>query len=100
MKRTFKEIGGTSFHDTVINCSVTTLKKVLGPPKYELNDGEEKVNFEWAMETDSGDVFTVYDYKEYRSLNENEVIEWHIGGHSKVITEQAKREIQEAIAKS
>jgi hypothetical protein len=99
MKRTFKEIGGTSFHDTVINCSVTTLKKVLGPPDYKGNDGEGKINFMWEMEEDNGDVFTVYDWEEYRSLNENEVIEWHIGGHSKVITEQAKCEIRNEIVK-
>jgi len=52
------------------------------------------------METEAGDVFTVYDWKEYRSLNENEMIEWHIGGMNRAITEQAKREIREAIAKS
>ena len=51
------------------------------------------------METSEGDVFTVYDWKEYRSLNENELIEWHIGGANKYATEQAGREIREAIVK-
>mgnify|MGYP003658316002 CR=1 FL=1 len=78
MKKTFKEIGGTSFYDTVIESTVNELK----------------VNFEWEMETSNGDVFTVYDWKEYRSLSGNEVVEWHIGGHSKRVTEQAKREIE------
>jgi len=100
MKLTTKGADGTSFHDTTINCSVSTLKKVLGEPQYECNDGSDKVNFDWTMETDEGDVFTVYDWKEYRSLNENEMIEWHIGGMSKQVTEQARREIREAIAKS
>ena len=50
------------------------------------------------METDNGDVFTVYDWKEYRSIKTPyETIEWHIGGRSKQITEQAKREIMETI---
>ena len=100
MKKTFKELNGTSFHDTTINCSVSTLKKVLGEPDCDINDGEDKVNFEWDMETSNGDVFTVYDWKEYRSLNENEMIEWHIGGHNGSVTEQAKHEIRNAIAKS
>lgn len=100
MKTTTKEVEGTSFHDTVINCSVSTLRKVLGEPAYDNNDGEDKTNFEWFMETNDGDVFTVYDWKEYRSINENEIIEWHIGGHKSEVTEQAKREIREAIAKS
>ena len=98
MKKTFKEIGGTSFHDTTINCSLSILRKVLGEPEYSGNDGKGKINFEWEMETDSGDVFTVYDWKEYRSIKTPYVtIEWHIGGMSKQITEQAKREIMETI---
>ena len=100
MQRTFRSIGGTSFHNTTIKCSVSTLTKVLGEPDYSGNDGEDKVNFEWNMETDNGDVFTVYDWKEYRSLNENEMIQWHIGGTDRTITEQAAREIRNAIAKS
>jgi hypothetical protein len=100
MQRTFRSIGGTSFHNTTIKCSVSTLIKVLGEPECAINDGEDKVNFEWEMETNDGDVFTVYDWKEYRSLNENEMIEWHIGGMSRSITENAAREIRDAIAKS
>jgi len=100
MKPTQKETSGTSFYDTTINCSVATFKKVLGEPVYDGNDGLDKVNFEWEMETEEGDVFTVYDWKEYRPLNENEIIEWHIGGMSGRITEQAKREIKEAIVQN
>ena len=99
MKITTQSANGTSFHNTVINCSVATLRKVLGEPVNECNDGQDKVNFDWEMETNTGDVFTVYDWKEYRILNENEIIEWHIGGNSRGITEQAKREIRDAIAK-
>jgi len=97
MKATSKSVDGTSFHDTTIKCSTSTLRKVLGEPECEVNDGEDKVNFEWTLETDNGDVFTVYDWKEYRILNENEMIEWHIGGHNREVTEQAKSEIIEVI---
>ena len=100
MKTTKKEVGGTSFHGTVMNCSVSTLKKVLGEPVYDGNTGDDKVNFEWNMETNDGDVFTVYDWKEYRSINEDEVIEWHIGGFNESAKEEAKYEIREAIVKS
>jgi len=99
MKPTKKDVNGTSFHNTTINCSVSTLRKVLGEPYDENNSGEDKVNFEWIMETDNGDVFTVYDWKEYRVLNENETIEWHIGGHNQNVTEDAKYEFRNAIAK-
>ena len=97
MKPTEKEANGTSFHSTTINCSVSTLRKVLGEPYCEGNDGKDKVNFEWIMETDDGGVFTVYDWKEYRTLNENEMIEWHIGGHDRTVTSQAKQLIEEKI---
>jgi hypothetical protein len=99
MKKTSQSIDGTSFHNVVVKCSLSTLTKVLGNPDCSGNDGENKINFEWEMETNDGDVFTVYDWKEYRSLNENELIEWHIGGTSRSITEQAAREIRDAIAK-
>lgn len=97
MKKTFKEINGTSFYGTVISTTVCALKQILGEPYYSQNDGEDKINYEWKMETNVGDVFTVYDWKEYRSLNEDEIIKFHIGGVSKVITEQAKNEMHDAL---
>lgn len=97
MHATSKSTGGTSFHGTVVRASVNELTKVLGEPAYSQNDGEDKVNFEWEMETKSGDVFTVYDWKEYRSISKDEVIEWHIGGFSKSTTEAAYTEIYEAL---
>jgi hypothetical protein len=97
MKPTFKEIGGASFHDTTIGTTVHTLIKLLGKPNYSGNDGKDKVNFQWEMETSNGDVFTVYDYKIYRPLDEHEIIEFHIGGHNKAVTEQAKNEMYEAL---
>ena len=94
MKKTSKSANGTSFYDTVIESTVNELEHILGESDYGDNNGYDKVNFEWVMETDNGDVFTVYDWKEYRSLSGNEVVEWHIGGRSKDVTEQAKREIE------
>jgi hypothetical protein len=76
---------------------VDDLRNVLGQPKFESNDGQDKCNFDWIMETEDGDVFTVYDWKEYRQLAEDEVIEWHIGGRSGLITEKALLEIREAL---
>ena len=99
MKPTTKSTNGTSFHDSVIRCSVETLRKVLGEPTYDDNSGDDKVNYEWEIETSNGDVFTVYDWKEYRPLNDTDIIEWHIGGHNGNVTEKAKMEIREAIVK-
>ena len=97
MKKTSQSANGTSFHDTTICCSVATLKEVLGDPDYDGNDGQDKVNFEWVMETENGDVFTVYDWKEYHSLSENQTVTWHIGGNNAGVTKNAKLEIRKAI---
>lgn len=99
MKPTKKSVNGTSFHNTVVHATVEQLRQVLGEPACEQNDGEDKVNFEWDMETDSGAPFTVYDWKEYRVLAEDEEIEWHIGGHRSIETAQAAIEISNALAK-
>lgn len=92
------KMGGTSFHDSVVVASVNQLIKVLGEPDYDGNTGEDKTNFEWDMELDSGDVFTVYDWKEYRMIDLDEEIEWHIGGRSFVITDEAANQIQKALS--
>lgn len=97
MKPTKQSANGTSFHDVVITTTVNTLRQVCGEPTYENNSGDDKVNFEWVMETDEGDVFTIYDWKEYRSLDEDRKVEFHIGAHSKMKSIQGKHELIAAI---
>ena len=91
-KKTYKNVDGTSFHGVTIRATVEQLTNAFGEPDNN-NTGEDKVNFVWDMETEEGDVFTTYDWKEYRSLNLDEVIEWHIGANSKMISLNAKDEI-------
>jgi hypothetical protein len=90
-------ISGSSFHQDVIFATPNELKHILGAPIYDVNDGEDKVNIEWYMEMPDGNVFTVYDYKEYRVLHPNEQVEWHIGGHDRFSTHLAKQLISEAL---
>jgi hypothetical protein len=97
MKQTNKSANGTSFHDTTFIATVADLRKILGEPQCEQNDGQDKCNFDWTMETEDGTVFTVYDWKEYRRLEEDEDIEWHVGGRSGADTEKALNEIDEAL---
>ena len=97
MKQTDKSANGTSFHDTTFIATVADLRKILGEPQCEQNDGQDKCNFDWTMETEDGTIFTVYDWKEYRRLEEDEDIEWHVGGRSGADTEKALNEIDEAL---
>jgi len=45
------------------------------------------------LETSDGDVFTVYDWKYYRPIGENEILDFHIGAHTAQIAFQAKNEM-------
>ena len=92
-RKTEKHAGGTSFHDTVLTASVNDIVAILGEPTIEDNTGQDKVNFEWICETENGDVFTIYDWKEYRPISREETIEWHIGGMNRRVTERALSEI-------
>jgi len=97
MKSTLKSANGTSFHNTTFRASVAAVRQILGQPQCEQNDGRDKCNFDWTRETEDGTIFTVYDWKEYRPLEENEMIEWHVGGRSGADTEKALNEIAEAL---
>jgi hypothetical protein len=92
-KLTNKSVGGTSFHNTTITTTLSKLIMALGEPQHLQNDGSDKTNVDYDCETENGDVFTIYDWKEYRSIRMDETIEFHIGGMSKSITEQAKKEL-------
>lgn len=99
MKQTIKQSNGTSFHGIVVEASAEQLFQILGKPRYQGNDGSDKVNFDWVLENEDGDVFTVYDWKEYRPLETDEMIVWHIGGHSEAVTQKALKEILEELSK-
>jgi hypothetical protein len=98
MKQTNKSMDSTSYYDVNVNATVIELISILGDPADDSNTGEDKVNYEWSMETEDGDVFTVYDWKQYRMIDADEKIEWHIGGHTASSTQQAATEILDALA--
>jgi hypothetical protein len=96
-KLTEQSADGTSFHGTTIRTTVNKIAEFLGEPTVQDNTGEDKVNFEWDCETKDGEVFTIYDWKEYRSIHGEELIDFHIGGYNKIVTEKAKRELLDII---
>lgn len=97
MKLTQKNPSGTSFYGDTIKATYKQLVKAIGEPQYAQNDGEDKSNFDWTCETEDGTVFTVYDWKEYRSIKSNETIEWHIGANNAAESSQAFLELIEII---
>ena len=92
-KKTYQSTDFTSFHGITIRASVEQLTKAFGDPSIVDNTGEDKVNFEWEMETDEGEVFTIYDWKYYRPLSSDEIVTWNIGSKSKSVSWDAEREL-------
>ena len=99
MKKTTNLVNGSSFHNVTIKTSVNELIRVLGNPDDDSNTGEDKVNFEWICETIDGDVVTIYDWKEYRMIDVDEEIEFHLGGHSLIHTLDGKDELLRLLEK-
>jgi hypothetical protein len=93
IRKTDKSANGTSFHDITIKTSLGRLRQAFGVPEFENNDGSDKTNIDYVLETSDGDVFTVYDWKFYRPIKEDEILNFHIGARTAQIAFQAKREM-------
>ena len=96
-KLTNSSTTGTSFHGQVFSSTVSELKEKLGEPQFSQNDGADKVNFEWECETEEGDVFTIYDWKEYREIDETETIHFHIGSLGAGVSNKALEELKQLL---
>jgi len=93
MKKTNASASGTSFHDVTVITSINALTSLLGEPSFTGDPIEDKVSVEWVCETQEGYVVTIYDWKEYRTLGKDEMVEFHIGGKNKFQTLEAKDEL-------
>ena len=92
MKRS-NNTGGTSFHGVTLTTTPQQLIDALGEPQYFSNDGSDKTNMDYSLETEDEIAFTIYDWKEYRPLQMDETIEFHIGGFSYSQSVEAKNEV-------
>jgi len=97
MRQTNQSSNNTSFHGHTVLATMDQLVKVCGEPQYD-GSGDDKVQYEWDMETEDGRVFTIYDWKEYRYFRNDEVIKWHIGAHDGYTAACGQSELEEAIA--
>lgn len=88
---------GTSFYNDTVSATAQELIKLIGPPTYDNNKGEYKVNLEWVCKNEYGETVTVYDWKYYRPLAMNELVNWHLGAKDGLQTTKAKRELETAL---
>ena len=89
MKRS-NNTSGTSFYGVELTVTPQQLIDALGEPEYFSNDGSDKTNMDYSLETEDEIAFTIYDWKEYRPLQMDEKIEFHIGGFSYTQCVEAK----------
>ncbi len=86
MKHTLQSIVGTGYFGDNLKMTPADLEKVFGKAQYMANTGTQKVNYEWRLEH-QGEVFTIYDYKEYSPLVGGCTYEFHVGFKSKFAAE-------------
>jgi len=84
-----KSVNGTSFHQQTVTATLAELEKAFGPSTG--GDGE-KTNHEWEFETEQGDPFTIYDWKQ-GSFGKRDTIDWHIGAHTEEASIRAARQV-------
>lgn len=86
MKKSLSSIA-TSFKGVYINTTLEELRRMFGENQFY--DGEdEKVTHEWRINTETGGdvndgegiIITIYDWKEYREIKDDEILQWHVGG--------------------
>lgn len=71
-------IYNTSFHDATVTSTVNEIASKLGIPFINYGYDGDKVTHEFNLELD-GIVCTIYDWKEYRDVSEDDVLRFHIG---------------------
>ena len=99
MKRS-NNTGGTSFHGVTLTTTPQQLIDALGEPQYFSNDGSDKTNMDYSLETEDEIAFTIYDWKEYRPLQMDETIEFHIGALDHSQSVEAKNEVLKLLTNS
>ena len=67
------------FSGCTIAATRKKLTEILGEPD-NCGTADDKVQYEWIFKI-NGKILTIYDWKEYRLFDENEVINWHIGAN-------------------
>ena len=98
VKPTTQSSERTSFHMVTLEAKLSDLIELFPNSYTSENTGEDKVNYDFVLETyEGGHVFTLYDWKYYRPLKMDEVVYWNVGGFSKQATEQGKKEILAAL---
>ena len=102
LKNAGNKTNRSSFHDVTIRATANEMKAIAADNNCEYWDDygacSDKSQFDFNFETEEGIVFTVYDWKEYRHYDLDEILFWHIGGHTKAATIAGLKELRKHLA--
>jgi hypothetical protein len=87
---------GNSFQGVTITTTPGTLKELF-PGGDEGPGGDGKTQINYSLETEDGEFFMLYDWKYYRTHNDNDVLEFNIAARKHSTALQAKEELEEMI---
>lgn len=93
MKQSIQTSHETSWHGHDFRATYNELVEKLGAPN-ESGDGY-KSRYCWVMETEGGDLFTIYDWKE-PFLDHDLDIYWHIGALTPLSAGKGLKELEKA----
>jgi len=74
---TWEEVNGTAYRGSIFT-TYDKIVSILGEPHYTDPDPYAKWNCEWAVMTDEGVAFTLYNWKDGHTPTEE--YGWHVGG--------------------
>jgi len=86
----------SSFHGDTVTTTANKLIEVCYTYS-DFNGCMDKVNFDFTFITPPGTHFYVYDWKEYRTIDLDESIEFHIGANSSADSREGLEYIYELI---
>ena len=73
-------VAETSFFGNSVKTTYNTLFNIFGEDLGPSADG--KVHHKWALVSNTGIYFTLYDWKEYNGYDNDNIISWNIGVNS------------------
>ena len=90
-----KSNSGTDFADKTFKSAISKLTQTFGEPQYNTNSNFAwDMFFCWTCETEAGDIFTIYDWKEENKPEKFDVISFRIGAKNKRIGKIAIYELK------
>jgi hypothetical protein len=70
----------TSFHNVTIKTTANKLMSIISSQDVEVSgDVDEKYQYHFYFTNSMGEEITIYDWKEYRAVGLDEVLDFHIG---------------------